>query len=117
MMPQWFILDHMHQAIKASMKEWAVWSSQDGGDVRRVAFTDIGNGVSISTVFLGLNHNFGAGDPILFETMVFADLQLNDFHMKETTRRYATWAEAQLGHNEVVALVRRAMFKIVNKED
>lgn len=113
---QWFILDHMHQAIEVSMKEWAVWSSQDG-DVRRVAFTDIGNGVSVSTVFLGLNHNFGGGEPILFETLVFADLQLNDFSMEGTCRRCSTWAEAQVGHNEVVALVRRAMFKIVNKED
>lgn len=38
---------------------------------RHVAQTRIGN-VWVSTVFLGLDHNFfGEGPPILFETMIF----------------------------------------------
>jgi hypothetical protein len=37
---------------------------------RRVAESTIGD-VRISTVFLGLDHNFGDGPPELWETMVF----------------------------------------------
>ena len=37
---------------------------------RRVALDRIGE-TDISTVFLGLDHQFGSGPPLLFETLVF----------------------------------------------
>ena len=37
---------------------------------KRVNATHI-NDVLISTVFLGIDHSFGGGTPILFETMIF----------------------------------------------
>ncbi len=46
---------------------WAQWF--EAAD-RLVAKTEVGD-VRISTVFLGLDHNFGEGDPLLFETMIF----------------------------------------------
>jgi hypothetical protein len=55
--------------------------------------------VSVSTVFLGLDHNFGEGGaPLLFETMVFG-------LPGEDCRRYSTWAEAEEGHARIVAQV------------
>lgn len=51
--------------------------------------------VWVSTVFLGLDHSFGQGDPILFETMVF-----RDGHGEEC-ERYCTWQEAEAGHRRV----------------
>ncbi len=63
---------------------------------RRVAETSIDE-FRISTVFLGLDHGFGKGDPLLFETMVFSPegdpLQMN---------RYFTWEEAKEGHRAFV---------------
>jgi hypothetical protein len=38
---------------------------------RRVAETDLPSGRWVSTVWLGTNHRFGPGKPLIFETMVF----------------------------------------------
>lgn len=46
------------------------WAQRFEHDKKRVADTQVGK-FWISTVFLGLDHNFGTGLPILFETMVF----------------------------------------------
>lgn len=47
----------------------------------------------LSTVFLGLNHNWGEGEPLIFESMLFSrwgsDLDC---------QRYSTVEEATLGH-------------------
>ncbi len=66
---------------------------------RSVASTDIGD-IRVSTVFLGIDHNFVGGTPILFETMVFG---LDDDEMCD---RYATWAEAVIGHKKTCSKVR-----------
>jgi hypothetical protein len=61
-------------------------------------------GMRVSTVFLGLNHNwYDKGDPLLFETMVFVDHSGQD----ENMRRYSTWEQAEAGHKEVIANIKR----------
>jgi len=66
---------------------------------RRVAETTLPNGKYVSTVWLGADHNFHGGRPLIFETMVFPG---------ETSRldldceRYATEAEAIAGHQAMV---------------
>lgn len=81
--------------------EWAMDLGND--DIRRVAYTELPDGVQISTVFLGLDHNFsGEGDPVLFETMVFGGE-----HNHEMVR-YTTWEEAEKGHAEMVKKVSGA---------
>jgi hypothetical protein len=53
--------------------------------------------IHVSTVFLGINHNFrGEGPPIVFETMVFGGA------FDRQQRRYATWEEAEWGHIEIL---------------
>lgn len=59
---------------KVSLMEWARW--MEVGDNRRVDYTVISDDVYVSTVFLGLDHNFSFDShaehfPILFETMIF----------------------------------------------
>ena len=78
--------------------EWCRWF--ESGD-RRVASTHVGD-VLVSTVFLAINHNYGAGPPLLFETMVFGG------PLDEHCERYASRAEAVAGHERVVALVTEA---------
>ena len=51
----------------------------------------------ISTIWLGVNYNFYEGDPIIFETMVFANGSWSDLDMK----RYSTEEEALEGHREM----------------
>ena len=70
----------------------------DCGGNRRVGDDRVGD-VRVSTVFLGRDHQFGYGPPLLFETMVFGgehdDLQ----------ERYSTWDEAEAGHRRVCEMV------------
>ena len=64
---------------------------------RRVAMDILPNGKKVSTVFLGIDHNFGEGDPHLFETMVF-DKDSKD----EEVERCSTWEQAEEMHRRMV---------------
>lgn len=80
-----------HQPIAVDLHQWAIWM-EDNRTKRHVA-DETFNGVRISTVFLGLDHNhFGDGPPLLFETMVFSGA------LNESMERYSTWIEAEEGH-------------------
>lgn len=62
--------------------------------------------VEVSTVFLGIDHAFGQGPPLLFETMVFGG------SYDDETRRYATREDALAGHAEVLKRVRRRLITL-----
>jgi len=67
-------------------------------DLRRVAETRMKNGIYISTVFLGLDHNWSNyGPPLIFETMIFGGP-----HDQYQTRS-STWEEAEEHHRIAVA--------------
>jgi len=88
--------------IAVDAPRWVAWTESHGWD-RIVARTSVSPTVEVSTVFLGVNHNFsGTGPQILFETMVFGGLL--DLEMD----RYATLAEARAGHWAMVDRVKRA---------
>ena len=61
----------------------------------------LGN-VEVSTVFLGINHRFGEGPPLLFETMVFGG------PMDQYCLRCSTYDEALIQHDLVIERVRLA---------
>ena len=84
-------------------KDVAAWSLffADFDRHRRVAFDEIAPGVTVSTVFLGIDHGWGSGRPVLFETMVF-----DDYEEGQHQWRCCTWDEAEAQHEEVVAMVR-----------
>jgi hypothetical protein len=70
------------------------------GQDRRVGKTILPDGKYVSTVFLGLDHNYDStGPPILFETMVFAEREGFD---DQDMERYATFEEAVQGHRDMV---------------
>lgn len=70
-------------------------------DERHIGDTEVAEGICVSTVWLGLDHNFfGEGPPLIFETMVFGG------ELDEMCWRYATEREARAGHAEAVRLVR-----------
>ena len=79
------------------------WTRLHGDiDYKRVAFDELPNGRTVSTVWLGVNHNFsGVGPPIIFETMVFAE---PGSYRDLDEMRYATEADAIAGHAAMVAL-------------
>lgn len=49
--------------------EWANWFEKSGNE-RQVRLDTFESG-HVSTIFLGIDYNFGDGPPILWETMVF----------------------------------------------
>lgn len=62
----------------------------------------------VSTVHLGLDHSWGVGPPLIFETMVFPDCI--------TVDRYATKDAAIVGHNRAVeAAMKRKFGKVPRK--
>src|SRR5436190_721491 len=68
--------------------DWGRWF-ESNPEARRVNSTAIDSKVHVSTVFLGLDHNFyGDTDPILFETLVFGG------SMDGEMDRCATWEQA-----------------------
>lgn len=95
-----YILDEAGEAVPCT--DGAAWDRCMGGD-RSVAVEHVGDR-RVSTVFLGIDHNFG-GVPMLFETMVFLGDHgdTDDRYM----RRYSTRQEALDGHELVVEELKR----------
>jgi len=92
----WYILNEDKTPRLADLEEWARWSIKND---KHVGSTEIGD-ARISTVFVGLDHNWGDGPPLLFETMVFGGKE--DGHCE----RCSTWKQAEAQHETVCAMVR-----------
>ena len=83
--------------------EWGKWL-EVAKEERIVKQNLLLNGYYVSTVFLGLDHNFtGKGMPLVFETMIFDDLFKNEYGgIKDLYQyRYSTWQEAMSGHIKI----------------
>ncbi len=68
-------------------------------DERVVAKTIMDTDEVVSTVFLGLDHGFGMGPSLFFETLILGGP--HDGYMV----RYPTWELAEVGHHEAVSKV------------
>ena len=91
-----YILDGQTPVPCDDILEWGRWFETAN---RHVGKDQIGP-YRVSTVFLGIDHDWGSnGPPVLFETMVFG-------HADEIQQRYCTWDEAATGHAEMVARYR-----------
>lgn len=103
-MSDFYILDDDHNLIPTDdIRMWGDWFKNNPN--RIVAKTTVGNAV-VSTVCLGIDHNFyGIGPPLLFETMLFIP------HADNDSWRCSTWAEAEAQHAEVVAEMRAMLGK------
>lgn len=99
-MGDYYILEG-HEAKEVDFMEWAEWRAKAN---RHVADEKVGD-VRISTIFLGLNHQFGDGAPLLFETLVFGGA------LDQEMDRYSTWAEAEAGHKQTVERVKESLIK------
>lgn len=105
--PLYWKLDDDKHPQPCSQKEWA--EAFADFDKRQLAETFTAN-CRISTVFLGLDHGFGSGPPVLFETMVFEqekhvlNLEGHKFAVHEDLGcwRYTSYADAMAGHAAAV---------------
>lgn len=104
-----YILEADHSIREAVSMEEVEVQLQDM-DSRQVGLWESA-GVRVSTVFLCINHAFGEGPPVLFETMLFIDdITLGaPGWLDEAMTRYRTWDEAADGHTLAVATVEIAL--------
>lgn len=85
--------------VPADLMTWAKWFETSD---RHVAIEET-DGYCVSTVFLGLDHQFSDGPPLLFETMVFGSEGAgNDLWCERTS----TWEEAEQAHARGVEFAR-----------
>lgn len=103
MKPLWYTLDENDNPVPCPdiMKLEGLL-----GDIekRRVARDQITFKISVSTVFLGLDHNYMPdGDPVLWETMIFGGE--HDGYQKRATSK----KEALEHHKEAVDLAKSGL--------
>ena len=98
--PDYFILDAEGCPLATDPETWARWYKSAE---RRVAVTGITDDVTVSTVFLGLDHRYvyETGDelPLLWETLVFGGV------LDGQMVRYETLGSAREGHDAMVVRV------------
>ena len=94
--------DRQGQAITA--EQWAATFKD-----KRVDQTTVGN-YWISTVWLGIDHGWDQGLPLIFETMVFVQAGgADDQKWDQWQDRYHTEAAALIGHQAVVQAIEAGM--------
>ncbi len=109
-MGEYYILDENDKPVlEKDLIAWAKWF-EENIKRKRVVLTEL-NGpedIKVSTVFVGLNHNFGRGEPLLYKTIVFGGELDNEMD------RYATKEQALKGHKR---MVNRVILSIKEKEN
>lgn len=95
-----YILDERGEPVECDdVLAWGAWFET----AKRTVAHDVVGDARVSTVFLGVDHNFrGGGFPLLWETMVFG----GPLDMEQ--ERYACAGDALLGHAGVLARVMAA---------
>lgn len=97
-MSKYYILDGQKVVGTNDLYKWANWFESSDRQVDRTRIDD----KMVSTVFLGIDHNFWIGGRLLiFETMVFGDSG-EDIYMD----RHSLWADAVAGHAKAVSWVK-----------
>jgi len=85
-----------------SMDEWInLREDQENRFIDR----DVINGFLISTVWIGLDHQFGDGPPLVFETMVFDQREKENWE-DIFCKRASTEEQAREAHQEAVHFVQ-----------
>lgn len=92
------------------------------GDDRFVAKDRFLGDYEVSTVFLGLDHGYGFGPPVLFETMIFRKkdpetlLGITFYAESFYIDSYSTWDQAVEGHKKACQFVRNIFSKRLRKK-
>jgi hypothetical protein len=98
-----YFLNEDHSVTPCDFSDWAEqFEAMSHADTRHVG-SDMVNENHVSTVWLGLDHQWGMGGrPLIFETMVFKGDSCEDIYMD----RYSTWDEAVEGHKRAIQWVK-----------
>lgn len=108
----WYILDDNREPVPCDdLLTWGSWLEAEhrkpvGVSKTVVGLTRVPGYGYVSTVFLGLDHNWSGGKPVLFECIAFfkprGGKQQNDIQL-----RCCTWTQAVDMHRRAVEALRR----------
>ena len=97
-MSDYYIYDDNGKPVgQVDLFKWVQWLSPEK---RKVVHDTLKSGVKVSTVFLGLDHSFGRGVPLLWETMIFGG------EHDQYQERYTSLEDAKKGHAEALIIAR-----------
>ncbi len=86
-----------------SLEEWSKQFEELALLDKKHVGNDVINGHYVSTVWLGMCHNYWGDGPLVFETMVFSSKESG---IDEYCERYSTWSEAEEGHKKAIQWVK-----------
>ena len=96
-----YILDDDGNVVsEKDLIKWAIWFEKSVK--QRIVKQEVVGKYFVSTVFLGLNHRFGSGQPILWESMVF-----EKGNSLDQARCCGNREQAEAMHAKMVDRVRR----------
>lgn len=102
MKPTYYKMDGTPYEGNDPVLQWA----KDMEKGNKIKLTLLPDGIRISTVWLGLDHNLGEGRPLIYESMVF------DKDRKELDQvRYATIEKALKDHDRLVKKWKRGRYE------
>jgi hypothetical protein len=100
----WYILTADNQPVAVSVREASKWI-EENPTKKQIGFDILedenGNEISVSTVFLGLDHSWDNKGLILWETMIFGGI--NDQYQE----RYNSYEDALEGHQRAIDLIKK----------
>lgn len=105
-----YVLEGREVVPCSDVDRWAAEYIGNRSTAHRIGFDTIGT-VLVSTVFLGMDHNWRGGPPLLFETMTFAD------EFGEIQLRCSTYDQAEDQHKTVCRLVRASQELATERAD
>ena len=89
-----YILDGKNAVLCNDLIKWGTWFET----AERHVGHEIRGDIRVRTVFLGLDHQFGDGEPLLYETMIFGGPH-DDYQ-----ERCSTWEQAEQMHKTAVEI-------------
>lgn len=96
-----YILDNLNNPVlEPDYTKYGQW--MQARENRRLGIHRMPDGTKVSTVFLGLDHGWNGGPPVLWETMVFGG------KYDQEQDRYISYDEAVQGHRQWVKRVEEA---------
>jgi hypothetical protein len=110
------VLTEDGEVMECDLMTWAQWLEKNRSH-RIIAQEELPGGYFLSTVFLGLNHQYAPrGKPLWFETMIFSPPtgevslitgKVHKIGAEVYCKRYSTLAEALAGHREAKETFQR----------
>ena len=109
MSSEWYDLNEQGEVVPipggfdGMLAELKAGKRKDGYAARAFHLVETVGDTRVSTVFLGLDHRFEDGPPVVFETMCFGG------SLEGNEERYSTKAEAEAGHARWVQKARESV--------